>query len=144
MSGAAKNLINTSILTGVLLVNYYLIPMLAKDTFTLFLPAIIILGIASITGTVLCRKLLYWLIPDAVHILLLWTAVHFDVNGNPYSLGYFFGSSPQILLWELGAISLYLIVVQAATYGIIQLIKAIRIRKNKTHAEKGDDIGISC
>ena len=141
MSETVKNLLNTAILTGALLINYFLIPMLAADTFTLFLPAVIILGIASAAVTVLCRKFLCLLIPDAVHVLLLWAAVHFDVNGNPYNLGYFFGWSPQLLAWELAAVFLYLIVVQALTYGIIRLTDAIR--EKKTKAEKGDENGQS-
>lgn len=144
MSGTKKILANTAILTGALLVNYYLVPMLEPHIVTdRILLAIVILGVASIAGTVLCRKFLCWLIPDAVHILLLWATVHSDVNGNPYNLGYFFGWSPQILVWELAAVFLYLIVVQAAAYGIIRFIKAIWIRKNRSKAEKGDEIGQS-
>jgi hypothetical protein len=135
-----KSLINTVILTGALLINYLLIPVLVHYNTDRYLPALIILGIASIAGTVLCGKLRYWIIPDAVHILLLWAAVYFDVNGNPYGLGIFFGSSPQILVWELAAVTLYLTVVQAAAYGILCLIKAIRSSKKRTHTEKGDEI----
>ena len=136
-----KTLINTAIMTGALLINYFLVPMLVGYIGgERFLISIVILGAASIVGTVLCRKLRYWLIPDAVHILLLWAAVHFDVNGNPYGLGIFFGWSPQILVWELAAVLICLIFIQAVTFGVITLIKAIKKRK-KTTPEKSDAIG---
>lgn len=126
---------NSLFLAAVLLVNYLLLPLFFRGE-QLVTTALIILGASLFLGMLICPHFLHWLIPDAVHFLLLLGAYFMNIGGDPYRIGSFFGwEQPQPvaeMFILLGAMS----ALQGAVFLLIRLIINLMMKIAKSDAEK--------
>ena len=126
---------NTLLLTIVLLVNYLLLPLFLRGE-QLETTALIILGVSLFLGMLTCPHFLHWLIPDAVHFLLLMGAYFLNISNDPYRIGSFFGWEQPQPVAEMFILLGAMLAFQAAVFLLIRLIINLMMKIAKADAEK--------